>query len=123
MNIESKMEKRKYIPVAIERQLVFNQDNKCANSVDKPALNLADYTCGLWILYNGYFDNAGYEIDHINERCITGNDSIENLQLLCPNCHSVKSKKFAHNKNKFTTSEMADGRQFMDIDNKKKRKI
>ena len=116
---------REYIPKSIINQLLINQNNKCANNPDNPALNLSDYNCCLWILYDGDFDEAGFEIDHIDEHCISADNTIENIQLLCPNCHSVKTKKFMHNKRDFTTREMASGRQYMDIDIpiKKKRKI
>ncbi len=108
--------KREHIPKSVINQILSNQNNKCANNPDKPALNLSDYNCCLWILYDGDFDSAGYEIDHIDEHCISTNNHILNIQLLCPNCHSVKTKKFMHNKRDFTTTEMASGRQHMDID-------
>jgi len=34
-----------------------------------------------------------YEIDHIVPHCLTGDDSFNNLQALCPNCHSQKTLK------------------------------
>lgn len=37
-------------------------------------------------------EKLGLEVDHINEDY--NNNLPENLQFLCPNCHSVKSKKF-----------------------------
>ena len=42
----------------------------------------------------GSFDASGYDIDHIHERSLTGNDEIDNLQALCKCCHSVKTKAF-----------------------------
>ena len=41
----------------------------------------------------GSFDESGYEIDHIIEYSLTGNDSIENLQALCSMCHKTKTKR------------------------------
>ena len=32
----------------------------------------------------GSFDSSGYQIDHIEEQSLTGNDRLENLQALCP---------------------------------------
>ena len=58
--------------------------------------NLEDYICPFWNKQDdsGCFDESGYEIDHIEEHCINGNDSPENLQALCKCCHIVKTKRF-----------------------------
>ena len=95
-----------------------------SDKIKKSVLELQNYKCLLWICYDGTFDGAGYDFDHIDEFSKTQDNSIYNIQALCPNCHSVKTKKFMHNKRDFTTTEMASGRQHMDIDLpiKKKRK-
>lgn len=33
-----------------------------------------------------------FDVDHVVPRSISGDDSIGNLQLLCPNCHARKSR-------------------------------
>lgn len=43
---------------------------------------------------DGTFDESGYEIDHINEFSLTQDDSQDNLQALCINCHRVKTRRF-----------------------------
>jgi hypothetical protein len=37
--------------------------------------------------------SAAYQIDHIIPFCLDGDDSISNLQALCPNCHSSKTQR------------------------------
>lgn len=108
--------KSRYIPVEVRKQILINQNYKCANSPIKPALNLSDYKCLIWYYYNGTFDESGYDFDHIEEHCKTGNNSINNIQALCPNCHRVKTKRFMKQKQDFTTSQLAIGQQHMEID-------
>jgi hypothetical protein len=121
--MESKSKSR-YISVKIKEQVLIRQDYKCANSPCQPALNLSDYKCLIWIFYNGTFDESGYDFDHIDEHSISGNNSLENIQALCPNCHRVKTKRFMKQKQDFTTSQLAIGQQHMDTDEKpKKRKL
>jgi hypothetical protein len=110
----------RYIPVKVRIEVVVKQYNKCANSPDNPAKNLTGCPCPRWILYNGYFcEEAGYEIDHIEEFSITGNNSIDNLQALCSHCHSVKTHRFNKNKRKLTSPEMANGKESMDTGSSK----
>ena len=93
-----------------DKQIILDrQENKCANSIGSPAYNLSSYKCLLWKYNNGYFDEAGYEFDHIDELSLTGNNKITNIQALCPNCHSVKTKKFMKNKRKYTSKELDRG--------------
>ena len=89
-----------------------------------PSINLSDYSCLLWHYQDGSFDQSGYEFDHIDEYSITNNNTLENIQALCPMCHSVKTKKFKNNRNFFTSTELANGAGMMDVDKvvKKKRK-
>jgi hypothetical protein len=101
----------------IKTIVLERQQNKCAQ--------VKNYTCLLWLVNMGYFDEAGYEFDHIDEYSITKDNSSNNIQALCPNCHSVKTKRFRHNKNLFTSREIEQGSEIMDIDKvrSQKRKI
>ena len=120
--MESKPKSR-YISAKVKEEVLIRQNYKCANNPDQPALNLYDYKCLVWFCYDGTFDESGYDFDHIDEHCITIDNTILNIQALCPNCHRVKTKKFMNQKQDFTTSQLAIGQQHMDIDeNKKKRK-
>jgi hypothetical protein len=49
---------------------------------------------------------------------------LKGLIILCPMCHSVKTKKFKNNRNFFTSTELANGAGMMEVDKvvKKKRK-
>ena len=81
-----------------KKDIAANQYYKCANRPGLTLIGLKDYNCPLWDKANndikGIFDKSGYEIDHIEEHCINGNDNDENLQALCKSCHSVKTKYF-----------------------------
>ena len=74
------------------------QGYKCANKPGSNLKGLEDYDCLLWKIKDdvmkGSFDESGYAIDHILEHCITQDDSEDNLQALCNNCHAVKTKRF-----------------------------
>jgi hypothetical protein len=117
--------KRKYLSEKDKKTILTNQEYKCANSIINPALNLKDYQCLLWLIQDGYFDKAGYQFDHINELCLTNNNSLDNYQALCPNCHAVKTNKFRKNKNIFTSEELDNGCGIMEVENsnKKRKKI
>jgi hypothetical protein len=116
--------KSRYINEKTKKLVLEFQNYKCANNPSLPAINLGDYKCLLWICYDGNFDESGYDFDHIEEHCRTNDNSIGNIQALCPNCHRVKTKKFMKNKQLFTTIEMANGQQLMEIDKPlKKRKM
>lgn len=110
------MSNRKCITPQIKKQILEKQNNKCANSIINPAINLKEYACPMWLLYNGTFDLSGYQFDHIDEFSITRNDNIENLQALCNSCHAVKTKLFSKNKYKLTSTEMHNGNAIMEID-------
>lgn len=112
----------RYISEKTKKLVLEFQNYQCANNPIKPALNLHDYKCLLWICNHGLFDESGYDFDHINEHSITSDNSIYNIQALCPNCHRVKTKKFVKNKHIFTTSELAEGREIMDIDKPNKKR-
>ena len=120
----SSIKKSRYISEKTKKLVLEYQNYQCANNPTSPALNLHNYKCLLWICNDGFFDDSGYDFDHIDEHCITSDNSIFNIQALCPNCHRVKTKKFMKNKQLFTTSQLANGSELMDIDKPiKKRKI
>ena len=78
-------QKRENIPSVVKRNIAGKQRFKCCG--------IPGYTCPLKARGgDGSFDEAGYEIDHIIEHCITADDSRDNLQALCPACHNVKTK-------------------------------
>lgn len=57
---------RKYLTKK-EKEIILNRQNyKYANSIFSPAINLKDYKCLLWKYQEEYFDDAGYDFDHIN---------------------------------------------------------
>lgn len=58
------------------RKYIFNKyDSKCCK-------------CG-WTAVNPYTKSIPLEVDHIDGN--SNNNSENNLQLLCPNCHSLTS--------------------------------
>jgi HNH endonuclease/Zinc finger, C3HC4 type (RING finger) len=82
---------------AKKKNVAGKQHYKCANRPGIEIKGLANYECPLWKIKGikqGSFDESGYDIDHIIEHSITGDDSIENLQALCKMCHSTKTKRF-----------------------------
>ncbi len=113
-NCENNVKKR-YISEKTKNIVLDKQYYRCANNPMNPAINLSDYLCLLWKYECGRFDESGYEFDHINEFCKTGNNELENIQALCPMCHSVKTKKFMKNKKFFTSCELNAGAAIMEI--------
>jgi hypothetical protein len=81
-------------PARIIAELLSNQQYKCANRLDQPAIGLKNYKCPMWLLYHGNFDESSYEKDHIVEVCKDGNNDMDNIQVLCPACHAVKTSRF-----------------------------
>lgn len=114
-----------------KEKILILQNNKCANSPFKPAINLKGYECLLWKYQDGSFDESGYQFDHINEYSILSKkgdsklNDISNLQALCPNCHCVKTKRFIKQKKQFTSEEIDFGCALMEVDEPvtKKRKL
>lgn len=78
----SKNKKSIYIKRSDEMELLRKQKFRCANSVGSNLYNIGTYECILWKLYGGTFDEAGYQIAYWGHN---------NLQLLCPQCHAVKT--------------------------------
>lgn len=112
--IKTKKKKSRYISIHVKREILSKYNGKCANNPFNPILK--DYMCPMWQLYNGNFDIAGYEFDHIDEYSITKDNTSSNLQPLCPSCHKVKTKKFMNNKCIFTSTDLNNGRCIMEID-------
>lgn len=99
------------ISEAIKKRVAGEQYYKCANMPSNdPNLNmryLENYRCPLWCnpgIYQGSFDESGYEIDHILEFSLGGSNDMKNLQALCKNCHSVKTKRFNYDRCQQTTN-------------------
>ena len=104
-----------HISEEVKQYILTKQNNKCANTPYIPALNLHDYNCYQWKFNYGNFDESGYIIHHINECSISMDNSITNIQALCPNCYAVKLKRFNKQNKHFTTSQLAVGMEYMDI--------
>lgn len=82
----------------IKKRVAGRQRYKCANKPDMIISGLEGYKCLLWqpseSIYQGSFDEAGYEIDHIKEFSLTYDNAESNLQALCVACHNVKTRRF-----------------------------
>ena len=115
-------QRRKAISASVKAELLLR--NQCANRPQVFAPGCKDYKCPMWLTNDGFFDESGYEIDHIVEFTHGGTNDVDNLQLLCPSCHSVKTKRCARQKWKFTSDEIDIGRSFMEMSEEipKKRK-
>ena len=104
------MTSREHLSDSIKKQVAGKQKYKCANNTEIELYGLKGYICPRWDsqYYAGDFDEAGYDIDHIEEYCLTQDHNIENLQALCKSCHSVKTKRFMnrHKKVKKTIKEV-----------------
>lgn len=77
--------------------VIGKQGHRCANNPDANLEGLHGFQCPLWKIEGnkkGVFDMSGYDIDHIDEFCVSHNDDINNLQALCKMCHSVKTRYF-----------------------------
>jgi len=98
MIVEKKLvnKKSRNIPEAKKKLVAARQHFKCANRPESNIKGLEGYDCLLWQLTEnqGIFDKSCYEIDHIIEHCISHDNSIENLQALCNNCHAFKTRTF-----------------------------
>ena len=74
--------------------ILKRQTYQCANSPGIGLFRMENYLCPLWIFRNGYFDGAEYQIDHIVEHALVEDNSVNNLQALCPSCHTCKTRQF-----------------------------
>lgn len=92
---------KRNVPESLKKRIAGKQFYKCANEPDSNLYGLSGYECPLWKnkgKNHGSFDESGYDIDHINEFCISKDDNEDNLQALCKCCHSVKTKRFMANR-------------------------
>jgi len=88
-----------------------------------PAIGCKGYLCPLWSgPQQGRFDESGKEIDHIVEVKHSGTNELSNLQVLCPCCHSVKTRRCAGQRWEFNSVEIDSGRSFMDTSESKRKK-
>ena len=112
--------KRRKITLSIRNELL----NRivCANHPQFPAPGCKDYICPMWKCNGGLFDESGKEIDHIIEVIQNGTNELSNLQVLCPCCHSVKTKRCAKQKWDFNSIEIDSGVSHMDTEKKKIKK-
>lgn len=104
-----KLKKTRIIQDKVKREVLKKQEYKCANQY-----GINGYKCLLWRYENGSFDLSGYQFDHIEEYCLTQNNSIDNIQALCPNCHAVKTKLFMKNKGVFSSIQISQGMALME---------
>jgi len=82
-------------PSKEDKQIIIQrQEGKCANSPGANLFRINNYICPQWKCCDGYFDDAGFEIDHIVEFSKSHDSSLDNLQALCPMCHTIKTKNF-----------------------------
>jgi hypothetical protein len=113
--LNNKFNKLPRLPIkpTVIKQILDRQNYKCNNHGPSCINYIINYTCPRWLLNNGYFDESGYEIDHIFEYSIGGSNDEYNLQALCPNCHRVKSKRFTeHGGNILLSKEINNGYRF-----------
>jgi len=76
--------------------ILERQNYKCANKKGANLIGIGDYVCPRWDSLNYQGDiSDNYEIDHIVEYSITNDNSLENLQALCRDCHGIKNKNFS----------------------------
>ena len=111
---------RKIIPSSVRKELLERET--CANVPGSFAPGCKDYYCPLWKSNGGYFDESGKQIDHIVEVTLGGTNDITNLQVLCPCCHAVKTKRCSKQKWDFTSDDIDVGRSHMETDRPVKRK-
>jgi 5-methylcytosine-specific restriction endonuclease McrA len=112
--------KRRIISLDIRKELLNKE--VCDNRPEKPAVGCKGYLCPLWKSNGGFFDESGKQIDHIVEFCHGGTNDIFNLQVLCPCCHAVKTKRAQTQKWDFTSVQIDNGSAHMQIENQVKRK-
>ena len=113
MNFPIQKNNRKSIPARVKAQLITS--NQCANHPENFAMGCKNYLCPMWLINGGFFDESGYQIDHIVEVSHGGGNNIENLQVLCPSCHSVKTKRAAAQKWEYDSIDIDNGMAKMEI--------
>jgi 5-methylcytosine-specific restriction endonuclease McrA len=105
------MSSRRTIIASVRKELM--ERKQCANNPFNAAPGCKEYMCPLWRFNYGFFDESGFQIDHIVEVTHGGTNEITNLQVLCPCCHAVKTKRCAKQGWEFTSAEIDYGRAKM----------
>lgn len=104
------MIKIRNVSFATKKAVAGRQLYKCANKPGSKLDKLEHYHCPLWTKVDlntkGSFDESGFDIDHIEELSVSGNNNITNLQALCKSCHSVKTKTFLRSTSKINNTIM-----------------
>jgi len=111
---------RRIIPAHVRNELLSRKT--CANNPSNFAVGCRNYICPLWKCNEGMFDESGKEIDHIIEVTRGGTNDILNLQVLCPSCHAVKTKRCAKQSWGFNSIEIDQGAAYMETDNSLKKR-
>ena len=91
------MGKQRKVTQSMKDSVGSRQRFRCANKPGSKSRGIEDYLCPLWCIETadkGIFDGPGYDIDHIVEHVVSGNDDMSNLQALCKSCHIMKTKAF-----------------------------
>jgi hypothetical protein len=113
---------RGYLNDRQKEELFYRQFKCCANRPDSrdPSFYYINqsserikYMCPLFFK-ESTFDESGYQADHIVELAAGGSNDISNFQLLCPCCHSFKTKLYTRQPlvqggRQFTSAERAVG--------------
>ena len=107
---------KRQITESQKKTIAGRQNYKCKG-------NIYNYSCPLYFNgRDGTFDESGYEIDHIEEFSIQGNEKLENLQALCLMCHRVKTIRFNQQKliikksSVLEVKEIVKNQEEMDLD-------
>jgi hypothetical protein len=78
----------------IKLMLYQKQGGKCANPFKGRGIcDNGDPCNGVVPILNGQIFG---DVDHIIPRCISRDDSMQNLQLLCTTCHAIKTRRALH---------------------------
>lgn len=78
------MSSRKAISASVKNAIAAKQQHKCAT--------VEGYICPF---QGKTFDESGFQIDHFIEIADSGTNDMDNLQALCPCCHSFKTLRSA----------------------------
>ncbi len=111
---------RRTLSEARKKLIAARQKFRCANRPGSNLKGLDNYMCLLWKEPGedkGIFDESLYEIDHIDEFAISGNDSDDNLQALCNSCHAYKTRKFMMQSHKEKNINMEEYQDYVDNTN------